>query len=53
MSQSPCEPEEEEGVYYGRLPKMPQGMKESIDAVGPALSMPIIVAVCPVIALGR
>ena len=43
--------DEEESSYYGRLPKMPQGVKESIDAVGPALSMPIIVAVCPVIGM--
>ena len=51
MSQAPCEPEEEENLYYGRLPKMPQGVKESIDAVGPAMSMPVIVAVCPVIGM--
>ncbi|MBQ8155942.1 MAG: DUF3987 domain-containing protein [Prevotella sp.] len=50
-SLSPCELEEEESSYYSRLPKMPQGVKESIDAVGPALSMPIIVAVCPVIGM--
>ena len=29
--------------------KMPQGVKESIDAVGPALAMPIVTAICPCI----
>jgi len=32
-----------------RLPKMPQGVKESIDAVGPALAMPVVTAICPCI----
>ena len=35
--------------YYNRLPKMPQGVKDSIDAVGPTLTMPVVTAVCPVI----
>ena len=29
--------------------KMPQGVKESIDAVGPALAMPIVTVICPCI----
>ena len=29
--------------------KMPQGIKESIDAVGPQLAMPVVTAVCPCI----
>ena len=29
--------------------KMPQGVKESIDAVGPQLAMPVITAICPCI----
>jgi hypothetical protein len=29
--------------------KMPQGIKESIDAVGPQLAMPVLTAVCPCI----
>ena len=29
--------------------KMPQGVKESIDAVGPALAMPVVTAICPCI----
>jgi hypothetical protein len=43
--------EEEEGDYYSRLPKMPQGVKDSIDAVGPQLAMPALVAVAPVIGM--
>ena len=31
------------------LPKMPQGVKESIDAVGPQLAMPVVTAVGPCI----
>ena len=31
------------------LPKMPQGVKDSIDAVGPALAIPIVTAICPCI----
>ena len=41
--------QEDERFYYNRLPKMPQGVKDSIDAVGPALSMPAVTAVCPCI----
>lgn len=29
--------------------KMPQGIRDSIDAVGPALAMPVMTAVCPCI----
>ncbi len=32
-----------------KLPKMPQGIKDSIDAVGPDLAMPVITAICPCI----
>ena len=32
-----------------KLPKMPQGVRESIDAVGPQLAMPIVTAICPCI----
>ena len=31
------------------LGKMPQGIKESIDAVGPQLAMPVVTAICPCI----
>ena len=41
--------QEDECFYFNRLPKMPMGIKESTDAVGPALSMPVITAVCPAI----
>ena len=43
--------QEDERFYYSRLPKMPQGIKDSIDAVGPQLAMPAIVAVAPVIGM--
>ena len=41
--------QEDDHFYYNRLPKMPQGVKDSIDAVGPTLTMPVVTAVCPVI----
>ena len=31
------------------LKRMPQGIRDSIDAVGPQLSMPVITAICPCI----
>ena len=37
--------------YYDALPKMPQGVRESIDAVGPHLAMPAIFAVTPAIGM--
>ena len=40
---------EDEAYFYKRLPKMPQGVKDSIDAVGPMLTMPAITAICPCI----
>ena len=33
----------------GGLKKMPMGVKESIDAVGPQLTMPVVMAICPCI----
>ena len=41
----------DEMFYYNSLPKMPQGVKESVDAVGPALAMPVISAICPAIGM--
>ena len=35
----------------GGLRKMPMGVRESIDAVGPALSMPVVTAICPCIGM--
>ena len=37
--------------YFNALPKMPMGVKDSIDAVGPALALPVITAICPVIGM--
>ena len=51
------EAEEEEALlqddlyYYDALPKMPQGVRESIDAVGPYLAMPTIFAITPAIGM--
>jgi hypothetical protein len=33
----------------GQWRKMPQGVKDSIDAVGPSLAMPVLTAICPCI----
>ncbi len=35
----------------GGLKKLPQGVRESIDAVGPALTMPVVTAICPCIGM--
>ena len=43
--------QEDERFYYNRLPKLPQGVRESIEAVGPTLSMPVVTAICPVIGM--
>ena len=40
---------QDEPLYYERLPKMPMGVRESIEAVGPSLSMPTLTAICPCI----
>ena len=37
--------------YYNALPRMPLGVRDSLDAVGPALAMPVITAICPVIGM--
>ena len=37
--------------YYNALPRMPQGVKESIEAVGPALAMPVLTAICPILGM--
>ena len=41
--------QEDDCFYYKRLPRMPQGIRESIKAVGPTLSMPVLTAICPAI----
>lgn len=43
--------QEDERFYYNRLPRMPQGVRESIEAVGPMLSMPVVTAICPAIGM--
>ncbi|WP_297263112.1 DUF3987 domain-containing protein [uncultured Prevotella sp.] len=42
---------QDELFYYNSLPRMPQGVKDSIDAVGPALALPVLTAICPVIGM--
>lgn len=42
---------QEELSYYKALPSLPQGICDSINAVGPALAMPTLIAICPVIGM--
>ena len=37
--------------YYNALPKLPQGIRDSVSAVGPALALPVITAICPAIGM--
>ena len=37
--------------YYNALPRMPLGVRDSLEAVGPALAMPVITAICPAIGM--
>ena len=48
ISSTPDPSSQEEGSTPA-LPKMPQGVKDSIDAVGPQLAMPVVTAICPCI----
>ena len=43
--------EQDDLFYYNALPKMPQGVSESISAVGPHLAMPAIFAITPAIGM--
>ena len=36
-------------TFHSSLKRLPQGIRESIDAVGPQLAMPVVTAVCPCI----
>ena len=36
-------------TLHSSLKKMPQGVRDSIDAVGPQLAMPVVTAICPCI----
>lgn len=42
---------QDEMFYFNALPKMPQGVRDSINAVGPPLAIPVITAICPVIGM--
>ncbi len=42
---------QDEQFYFNALPKLPQGVRDSINAVGPPLAMPVITAICPVIGM--
>ena len=47
---SPCQSVESDAENnLPVLPKMPMGIRDSIDAVGPLLAMPVVTAVCPCI----
>lgn len=35
--------------YYNSLPTLPQGIRDSINSVGPHLAMPALIAICPVL----
>ena len=37
--------------YYKQLPMLPMGVKDSVDAVGPPLALPVLTAVTPVIGM--
>ena len=41
--------QEDDCFYYNRLPLLPMGVKETVDAVGPGLAMPVIIGVIPAI----
>ena len=43
--------EQDDLFYYNELPQMPQGVRESINAVGPHLAMPVIFAITPAIGM--
>ena len=40
---------QDELFYYNSLPTLPQGVRDSINSVGPHLSMPALIAICPVL----
>ena len=43
--------EQDDLFYYNKLPQMPLGVRESINAVGPHLAMPAIFAITPAIGM--
>ena len=40
---------QDELFYYDSLPTLPQGIRDSINSVGPHLAMPALIAICPVL----
>ena len=42
---------QDEQFYFNALPKLPQGVRDSVNAVGPALALPVITAICPAIGM--
>lgn len=42
---------QDELFYFKALPKLPQGVRDSVHAVGPTLALPVITAICPVIGM--
>ena len=36
-------------TFHSSLKRLPQGIRDSIDAVGPQLAMPVVTAICPCI----
>ena len=40
---------QDELFYYNSLPTLPQGVRDSINSVGPHLAMPALIAICPVL----
>ena len=42
---------QDELFYFKALPKLPQEVRDSVNAVGPTLALPVITAICPVIGM--
>lgn len=42
---------QDEQFYFNALPKLPQGVRDLVNAVGPALALPVITAICPAIGM--
>lgn len=40
---------QDELFYYNSLPTLPQGIRDSVNSVGPHLAMPALIAICPVL----
>lgn len=40
---------QDELFYFNSLPTLPQGIRDSINSVGPHLAMPALIAICPVL----